>query len=143
MDKFNDGNYEYLERVLGVLILPGSFYFLDNDIILKLATFDWFEYTLNTLELTSARWWDLETRFLVETGFLLTRSTLLTQQQGSRNFTYKDIRVFHDRCFTIIYWHRRLVIPTFQRFCSSQQVARHKLFPLVLLQAKVVGGFQG
>jgi hypothetical protein len=40
LDKFNDGNYEYLERVLGVLILPGSFYCLDNDIILKLATFD-------------------------------------------------------------------------------------------------------
>ena len=40
LDKFNDGNYEYLERVLGVLILPGSFYYLDNDIILKLATFD-------------------------------------------------------------------------------------------------------
>jgi hypothetical protein len=38
-----------------------------------------------------------------------------------------------------MYWHGRLVIPTFQRFCSSQQVAREALFPLVLLQAKVVG----
>ncbi len=32
-------------------MLPGSFYCLDNDIILKLATFDLFEYTLNTLEI--------------------------------------------------------------------------------------------
>ena len=63
-----------------------------------------------------------------------------------------------------MYWHGRLVIPTFQRFCSSQQVARRRnvsisspsskgggninkviqgkcknKFPLVLLQAKVVG----
>ncbi len=32
-------------------MLPGSFYCLDNDIILKLATFDLFEYTLNTLDI--------------------------------------------------------------------------------------------
>jgi hypothetical protein len=64
-----------------------------------------------------------------------------------------------------MYWHGRLVIPTSQRFCSSQQVARWRdvsisspssegggseecqslagaktlKFPLVLLQAKVVG----
>jgi hypothetical protein len=38
-----------------------------------------------------------------------------------------------------MYWHGRLVIPTFQRFYSSQQVAQYEKFPLVLLQAKVVG----
>ena len=32
-------------------MLPGSFYCLDNDIILKLATFDLFKYTFNTLEI--------------------------------------------------------------------------------------------
>ncbi|MDE5106088.1 MAG: hypothetical protein O4808_03090, partial [Trichodesmium sp. St17_bin3_1_1] len=31
--------------------MPGSFYCLDNDIILKLATFDLFKYTFNTLEI--------------------------------------------------------------------------------------------
>mgnify|MGYP001026317518 CR=1 FL=1 len=38
-----------------------------------------------------------------------------------------------------MYWNGGLVIPAFQRFCSSQQVAHGIVFPLVLLQAKVVG----
>ena len=33
--------------------------------------------------------------------------------------------------FYIMYWHGRLVIPTFQRFCSSQQVAQEFIFPLI------------
>ena len=49
----------------------------------------------------------------------------------NRNFTYKDIRVFHGRCFTIMYWHGRLVIPALQRFCASQQVAREATFPSI------------
>ena len=50
----------------------------------------------------------------------------------NRNFTYKDIRVFHGRCFTIMYWHGRLVIPALQRFCASQQVAHDEIDPEVL-----------
>ena len=38
-----------------------------------------------------------------------------------------------------MYWDGKLVIPAFQRFCSSQQVARNEKFPLVLLQVKAVG----
>ena len=38
-----------------------------------------------------------------------------------------------------MYWHRRLVIPALQRFCTSQQVARLLRFPLILLQAKAGG----
>jgi hypothetical protein len=41
-----------------------------------------------------------------------------------------------------MYWHGRLVIPALQRFCASQQVALEDIFPLVLLQTKVVGIFQ-